>query len=488
MIDGNGVPACPGKTRILTVCIDQDLDIKTEVQVAAGTSVQSLKEKLTAGDLCGQINISTFSFRMPGSQTCLGDETVLPEDCSELELVEGQEQPTDQKCPEPDDLPAGGSSTNVLIIKVKKLLNEGRPNRAEDVAAEALADKPSAQIADELHTLRLEALLHPAFENPGTGEAVLQLARKLVAEQANSIPRQILLGRALCCAGQRDEAQLIWRQASEVEGQQGPAASLLCALGKVEQIKAVGNGAFKAGQWTEAAKAYTQALEADEMRTDREVMSAVLGNRSAARRKLMQLDGALCDAEESMRLSPTYTKARYRRALAFMELGRYSEALTDLRSCKAKDPAIAGLDEWLLRAENWSRRCQSTGKPSHYAVLGVPMDASLTDVMRAYDKKSHQGGSAIREAWETLGDEERRYLYDFGRKLNPQASPKSTIAPNSFPKPPPGSKGDGVSQCLVCGFKASTERDKKVHSGLQGHAGFYDSKGNLMQYVIRGGG
>jgi hypothetical protein len=83
----------------------------------------------------------------------------------------------------------------------------------------------------------------------------------------------------------------------------------------------------------------------------------------------------------------------------------------------------------------------------HYEVLGVRSDASTAEVRRAYLELARQhhpdrvGGStermrALNEAWETLGDPERRLRYD--RSLAP-ATPRpapGTTAPGTTAPPP----------------------------------------------------
>ena len=67
-------------------------------------------------------------------------------------------------------------------------------------------------------------------------------------------------------------------------------------------------------------------------------------------------------------------------------------------------------------------------------------------------------------------------------------SQEGKVLVKKAPKPPPGAKGDGYKTCLVCGFKAPTEKDKAAHSAIQGHAGFYDGRGRLQQFVVEGKG
>jgi hypothetical protein len=92
------------------------------------------------------------------------------------------------------------------------------------------------------------------------------------------------------------------------------------------------------------------------------------------------------------------------------------------------------------------------GRLGHYELLGVPPDATAAEVRRAYLEQARRhhpdraGGSeermrALNEAWETLGDPERRRRYDRTiappRPAPPAAAPRPTSAapPDRFDDP-----------------------------------------------------
>mmetsp|Transcript_128694 Transcript_128694/g.223162 ORF Transcript_128694/g.223162 Transcript_128694/m.223162 type:complete len:498 (-) Transcript_128694:37-1530(-) len=71
------------------------------------------------------------------------------------------------------------------------------------------------------------------------------------------------------------------------------------------------------------------------------------------------------------------------------------------------------------------------------------------------------------------------------------AAKAKAAAEAAKPKWPVTEHGDGIKKCLHCGFKATEERAKQTHCAIAGHAGFYDAKGRLPQYVVigpKGGG
>lgn len=155
------------------------------------------------------------------------------------------------------------------------------------------------------------------------------------------------------------------------------------------------------------------------------------------------------------------------------------------------DPKAAGLDDWIERAQHWS-----FVKPkSHYAALGVPIDASQEDIKKAHKRmalKYHPDKAkeeereecaakfkAAQEAFEALSDEKQREVYDLGRVKPPpieeKPMPKRLVQMGWKVR-----KGDGNETCMCCGFKAPKEMGpkqvmmKKLHIQDTGHPGFYD--------------
>lgn len=305
---------------------------------------------------------------------------------------------------------------------------------------------------------------------------------------------QCLLGRAYFLEGKRKEAEELWKRTAMQEGAGSEAQRLFKSTVIMEDEKARGNAAFKDGKWEAACEAYTRALDADPHRMDREMSAAILGNRSAAHRKLAKPEAALSDADESKMLNPSYQKALFRRGLALLELERWDEALTDLRAFKIADPKTAGIDDWIERAQHWSFR-----KPrSHYAALGVPIDATADDIKKAHkrcalkyhpDKAAEEDREAFsikfkasQEAFEIVSDEKQREIYDFGRAKPPPPTP-AELKPMPKRLVQMGYKvrmGDGQDSCMCCGYRAPPELGpkqvlaKKLHIQDTGHPGFFD--------------
>ena len=100
-----------------------------------------------------------------------------------------------------------------------------------------------------------------------------------------------------------------------------------------EREKERGNTEFKAKRFPSAIDAYTQAmgiiLESDtgiEKDKDRELLSQLYSNRSAACAAYGDHEAAYRDAEEAIRLQPTWPKAYSRKGKALFELGKFKAA------------------------------------------------------------------------------------------------------------------------------------------------------------------
>ncbi|CAG4957194.1 unnamed protein product [Colias eurytheme] len=94
-------------------------------------------------------------------------------------------------------------------------------------------------------------------------------------------------------------------------------------LDAAEKFKNEANEYFKKQNYTIAIELYTKAIE-------KNPKSAVYyANRSICNLRLENFGYALTDASKAISLDKSYTKAYYRRAAAYMSLGKYKDALKD---------------------------------------------------------------------------------------------------------------------------------------------------------------
>lgn len=121
---------------------------------------------------------------------------------------------------------------------------------------------------------------------------------------------------------------------------------------------------------------------------------------------------------------------------------------------------------------------------NYYVILGVPSDASPEEIRDAYRrlaKASHPDVSGedsgahfreVQEAWETLGDTERRRVYDLSLKRAQQppsrpmesASPSRSYARYPYKTSPPDPYEELLDE--PGGMYVSTARGQEVHFGL----------------------
>lgn len=101
---------------------------------------------------------------------------------------------------------------------------------------------------------------------------------------------------------------------------------------RAEELKSLGNEAYKAKNYTDAIKKYSESIELDPINT------LVWSNRSACY-LLIDLPGkAMMDAEICRRLDPKWAKACYRLASARLALHQYEDAaVAAFEGCKLDD-------------------------------------------------------------------------------------------------------------------------------------------------------
>eukprot|EP00913_Durusdinium_trenchii_P007400 g6959.t1 len=106
---------------------------------------------------------------------------------------------------------------------------------------------------------------------------------------------------------------------------------------------------------------------------------------------------------------------------AFPRVLEDQKALEELKSLQVEGRE-AELQSWLRIARHWAVQ---PNRKNHYQALGVPIDASAAEVKQAYRKTlllwhpDKSGGDAARfraaqEAWEMLGSDTMRRVYDCG--------------------------------------------------------------------------
>lgn len=89
---------------------------------------------------------------------------------------------------------------------------------------------------------------------------------------------------------------------------------------------------FSAQMYDKAIEMYTKAIEANP------TVAVYYGNRSIAHLRTESFGYALADASKSLELDKNYLKGYYRRATAYMSLGKVKQALRDYETVKKARP------------------------------------------------------------------------------------------------------------------------------------------------------
>ncbi|GMH22760.1 hypothetical protein Nepgr_024603 [Nepenthes gracilis] len=151
-----------------------------------------------------------------------------------------------------------------------------------------------------------------------------------------------------------------------------------------EEAKAKGNAAFAAGNYTEAIKHFTEAINLAPTN------HVLYSNRSAAYASLHQYSDALSDAKKTVEIKPDWSKGYSRLGAAHLGLHQYSDAIAAYKKGLEIDPSNEALKSGLADAQSAapSSRTRSAPAASPFgdAFSGADMWAKLTadPTTRAY--------------------------------------------------------------------------------------------------------
>ncbi|KAH7863951.1 hypothetical protein Vadar_023927 [Vaccinium darrowii] len=129
-----------------------------------------------------------------------------------------------------------------------------------------------------------------------------------------------------------------------------------------DEAKAKGNAAFSAGNYDDAIRHFTTAIE---LSPDNHVLYS---NRSAAYASLNQFTEALSDAQKTVELKPDWPKGYSRLGAAHSGLHNYSDAVSAYKKGLELDPNNEGLQSGLKDAR--SAASKSRGPPSSSSPFG----------------------------------------------------------------------------------------------------------------------
>merc|ERR1711871_856689 len=116
----------------------------------------------------------------------------------------------------------------------------------------------------------------------------------------------------------------------------------------MDQQRESGNNLYRLGEYSRAYAEYTAALCID--RDHSEYCEVVYANRAAVSMALNKFSRAIEDCTEALKRCPDMTKARLRRARAYMNAKRISDAVKDFEHVHKMSPERTDVNLELLGA------------------------------------------------------------------------------------------------------------------------------------------
>jgi len=342
-----------------------------------------------------------------------------------------------------------------------------RASRRVSVSSAGALESEGSPDELRLRLTLVRALLRCRREAEAAAEA--QVATRFYPTAAAAM---LLHGRCLLRVGKHDEGlsalAMVLAMSSSAVGVDGYWAVLdarwrLQAMHQADHFERRAKDAYARGLFADAASLYGEAISSSMTVGDAKWARAELyANRASCHRRAREFQRAVEDLDVALGLFPRYKRALFRRGVCLLEAGVAEKAVDSLEGLLVLDRAWPNLCEWLVRAHALKRRGVPTGpgtgqqfsqrfvpgasvndnrrwaqapeeqdvatERDHYAVLGVPSDATEKQLKRAYrimSLKFHpdkEGGSTrafqrIAVAYETLSDPQKRRSYDEGADL-----------------------------------------------------------------------
>ncbi|XP_024029703.1 SET and MYND domain-containing protein 4 isoform X2 [Morus notabilis] len=143
----------------------------------------------------------------------------------------------------------------------------------------------------------------------------------------------------------------------------------LCGKNEDEalQWKQKGNRCFATGDYSNALASYSQALrvapmDAEDM--DKNLVATLYLNRAFVLHKMNLLAECIRDCNRALQISPSYSKAWYRRGIANASLGNYKDAINDLNVAKTVELSSGAKSQIESELKTLSDECGRTTNPA----------------------------------------------------------------------------------------------------------------------------
>uniref|UniRef100_A0A069DN47 DnaJ protein n=1 Tax=Clytia hemisphaerica TaxID=252671 RepID=A0A069DN47_9CNID len=199
----------------------------------------------------------------------------------------------------------------------------------------------------------------------------------------------------------------------------------------LEATKEEGNKAFRGGDYQEALRLYTKALEIDPI--NKSTNSKLYCNRATVNFKLKKMEDSVKDCTSAIELDPSYLKAYLRRAKSYMDQELYEEAVRDYEKITKMDHN----HEYRRLLKEAKLELKKSKRKDYYKILGVSKTASEQEMKKAYRKEAlkhhpdrhsdadeekkkseEQLFKDVSEAYNILSDQQKRARYDSGQDLD----------------------------------------------------------------------
>ena len=311
------------------------------------------------------------------------------------------------------------------IAQGREMLEAGNPRSAFS------AFKSAQRVAPLSHTV-LMGIAETYLALGQYGDASGMASRVLRETGDRNVEALYVRGMAHYYLENFDLASNHFRTGVQYDPDHAKCMRMLKRVRKLTKVKAAGNAAFKARDFTGAVDAFSEALALD---PDHKSYNAKLhANRAAAYLKLGALDEAEQDCSQAITLDPEYAKAFARRGSIRLQKELYQEAVYDYERATSLDPESRNFQSELRKAK---KELKKSLRKDLYKILEVPKSASGAEIKKAYRKlarKWHPDKLAtksdeekakaevifkdIQLAYGILSDTEKRAQYDEGFEVS----------------------------------------------------------------------
>lgn len=163
-------------------------------------------------------------------------------------------------------------------------------------------------------------------------------------------------------AGRFDDAVEAAQRAAQLDSNNREIITMSRRTQAVASARSKGNEFFKTSKFKEASLAYGEGLDHDPHN------AVLLCNRAASRSKLNQWEKAVEDCNAALKLRPSYTKARLRRAYCNAKLERWAASVQDyeilVKEIPGDEEVSKGLSEAKLMLQKKRREIIKNTAPS----------------------------------------------------------------------------------------------------------------------------